>query len=238
MTLPRPLLLAALLSACPLAAAAVPADQQEATSQAGAPHSDVSPPGATRPVPIGVHSVSAFYPDVARRLSQEGDVVVSFLVHMDGSISDIAVARSSGFPLLDTAAVTAVSTWRYMPAMQGGKPVDYHDKVVLQFRLSGSPGAPPAIFNIIQAPIEAYPPEALANNLQGATQLVVLVNENGTLSAAQVVATSGSQSLDDAAMALVKQKWHFKAAAIDDKSMKSAIELIINWTLPAPGSSH
>jgi TonB family protein len=238
MTLSRLVLFAALLSSVPLAAAAVAADQQEATSQTGATHSDVNPQGATRPVPIGVHSVSAFYPDVARRLSQEGDVIVSFLVHTDGSVANIAVARSSGFPLLDTAAVTAVSTWRYMPAMQGGKPVDYHDKALLQFRLRGSPDVPPAIFNIIPAPMDAYPPDALASKQQGATQIVVLINENGSVSAVQVVATSGSQSLDDAAMALVKQKWHFKAAAIDDKSMKSAIELIINWTLPSTGASH
>jgi len=231
MTLPR-LLLAALLSACPVAAAQ--ADHQAASSPTVAPPPQASLAGITRPVPLGVHSVAAFYPDEARRLGQQGDVIVRFVVRTDGSVSDVAVESSSGFPLLDTAAVTAVATWRYMPAMQGGTPVEFHDRALLRFRFRDTGvTVPPMVFNIIQAPGEAYPPDAIANRQQGATQIEVLVDENGNIGGAQVAATSGSQSLDDAAMRLARQ-WHIKAATIDGTPMKSVIELIINWTLPPP----
>ncbi|MBI5905812.1 MAG: energy transducer TonB, partial [Deltaproteobacteria bacterium] len=59
------------------------------------------------------------YPPVARRMGWEGNVVVSFRIHPDGSASDIRVVRGSGFAVLDRNAVEAVrsaSPFRTPPA--------------------------------------------------------------------------------------------------------------------------
>jgi len=58
------------------------------------------------------------YPAMARRLRREGRVVVRFVVHANGRISDIAVVEGSGTRVLDRAArraVAAVGTFRPFP---------------------------------------------------------------------------------------------------------------------------
>jgi len=56
-------------------------------------------------------------------LGEQGTVMVRFTIQPDGSVSDPAVVKSCGFPMLDEAALTAVKAWRYNPALQDGKPV-------------------------------------------------------------------------------------------------------------------
>ena len=48
------------------------------------------------------------YPRIARRLRQEGTVEVGFVVLADGRLTDIELVDSSGYELLDHAAVKAV----------------------------------------------------------------------------------------------------------------------------------
>ncbi len=58
------------------------------------------------------------YPDRARRMGWEGKVELTFRVFEDGTIRDIAVAKSSGYQALDDAAKDAVrrSKLTYRPA--------------------------------------------------------------------------------------------------------------------------
>lgn len=100
---------------------------------------------ADRPaMPLGSHEAAAFYPDAARKLMQEGDVVVTFTITTDGTVIDPKVARSSGFALLDQAALAAVVTWRYMAAVRDGKIVAVPHSAVLRFGLYG----PDSIFGV------------------------------------------------------------------------------------------
>ncbi len=48
------------------------------------------------------------YPLAARRMGWEGRVVVAFTIRADGTVRDVRVKESSGFPLLDRNAVEAV----------------------------------------------------------------------------------------------------------------------------------
>ncbi len=75
------------------------------------------------------------YPDVARRRGQEGVVILSVLVLKDGSVGNIRVARSSGYELLDSAALEAVGRWRFVPAKVGDEPVDMEVQVPIRFKL-------------------------------------------------------------------------------------------------------
>ncbi len=51
---------------------------------------------------------SLVYPPRARRMRWEGRVVLAFVLLADGRIRDLRVALTSGFPLLDEAALVAV----------------------------------------------------------------------------------------------------------------------------------
>jgi protein TonB len=76
------------------------------------------------------------YPPEARRQRQEGVVLISVEVDADGRPVEVSLARSSGFPLLDEAAVQAVRRWTFEPARAGGLAVSSHVEVPVRFSLA------------------------------------------------------------------------------------------------------
>lgn len=90
------------------------------------------PPDLVLPAPLDTPSPR--YPDTARIARAAGVVVLSATIASDGRVVDVAV-ESSASPLLERAAVEAVSRWRYRPATVGGAPVAVILRVTLTFRL-------------------------------------------------------------------------------------------------------
>ncbi|BAK68129.1 TonB-like protein [Sphingobium sp. SYK-6] len=81
------------------------------------------------------------YPLASRREKEEGTVMLSVLLAIDGHVAEIAIARSSGFPRLDRAALDAVSDWRWSPMTRDGEPVMVRGVVTIPFILQrGDPG--------------------------------------------------------------------------------------------------
>lgn len=78
------------------------------------------------------------YPTLARRRGWEGTVQLLVLVLEDGRVGDISVAKSSGHPLLDDAALEAVARYQFVPGQQGAKTVSMEVQVPVHFRLQGS----------------------------------------------------------------------------------------------------
>ena len=66
---------------------------------------------------------SVQYPPTSRDNGEEGTVTLLLAVQTDGSISDIRIARSSGYPRLDTAAQKALRNIKLQPATCHGKPI-------------------------------------------------------------------------------------------------------------------
>ena len=66
----------------------------------------------------------------------EGNVILQAIIHDDGTVGDIEVLRcnrpSMGF---EEAAIAAVQTWRYKPALQNGRPVEVFFTVFVEFKL-------------------------------------------------------------------------------------------------------
>jgi TonB family protein len=58
----------------------------------------------------------------AQNQGQRGDVVVKFTIQRDGRVSTYEVARSSGSPVLDLAALRAVAQTRTLPPLPGQFP--------------------------------------------------------------------------------------------------------------------
>ena len=56
-------------------------------------------------------------------------------IREDGRVADIEIARSSGYDILDAAAVNAVKRWRARPARRGGRSVSTVEVLPLRFRL-------------------------------------------------------------------------------------------------------
>lgn len=84
------------------------------------PKVDRVPPRANprRPPP------SPEYPPQSKRLGEEGVTLLRLYVLEDGRIGEAQIAKSSGFPRLDEAAVkNAKRTWKLQPGTENGKPV-------------------------------------------------------------------------------------------------------------------
>jgi len=63
------------------------------------------------------------YPHDELRAGHEGTVHMKFQVMADGSIASSRVERSSGYPALDEAALTALNKCRFRPARKDGQAV-------------------------------------------------------------------------------------------------------------------
>ncbi len=75
------------------------------------------------------------YPRQARREGWEGRVVLSVAVAVHGHATSVAVRQTSGYAILDEAALAAVRRWRFEPARRGGVPVTASVDVPIRFRL-------------------------------------------------------------------------------------------------------
>lgn len=75
------------------------------------------------------------YPAQARRDRQEGVVLLKVQIGPDGRPADVALQRSSGFPLLDESAIRAVKRWTFEPATAVGLPVASQVEVPVRFNL-------------------------------------------------------------------------------------------------------
>jgi protein TonB len=62
-------------------------------------------------------------------------VVLSVWVSAEGDADRLAVVKSSGYPLLDRAAVDAVQRWRFQPARRAGLDTGSLVQVPVVFRL-------------------------------------------------------------------------------------------------------
>ena len=75
------------------------------------------------------------YPAIAKRLHLEGTVLVRVLVSPAGLPKKIELARTSGTPVLDDAALKAVKNWAFVPARKGVEPVEAWVEVPINFHL-------------------------------------------------------------------------------------------------------
>jgi protein TonB len=100
----------------------------------------LAPKGPTR-VPSSIaaglliRKVIPQYPPLARAARVEGTVVLAATISKEGTIINLRVV--SGPPMLQQAALDAVSQWRYRPYLLNGEPVDVETTVNVIFTLGG-----------------------------------------------------------------------------------------------------
>ena len=75
------------------------------------------------------------YPELAKQMRQEGLVMLAVDVNKEGVPMKVVIKQSSGFRLLDQAAVKAVSHWKFQPGRIGDLPVESSVTVPIKFRL-------------------------------------------------------------------------------------------------------
>lgn len=76
------------------------------------------------------------YPELARRRHQAGLVLLAVKVTAEGRAERVEIKKSSGFSLLDDAAIEAVRDWEFQPARIGSLALESEIEVPVRFELS------------------------------------------------------------------------------------------------------
>lgn len=91
-----------------------------------------------RPEPIGGFKAiqrALKYPPKAREAGWKGKVVINALVDKNGRVADTEVLQTSGHAILDQAAIDAIKSTKWNPAMQRDKAVDVWVAIPLNFKV-------------------------------------------------------------------------------------------------------
>jgi len=75
------------------------------------------------------------YPDWARKVGMKGTAYVYAQINIDGIVTEAMIFKSSGYEILDEAALRTVQPSRWQPAFQGDEPVSVWVMVPVKFVL-------------------------------------------------------------------------------------------------------
>ncbi len=117
-----------------------PAPAQPAAPPDQVAQPDRPPPRPTNPLASGdapqpISRPAPKYPSEALRNNETGTVVVKVNVGIDGTPTDVGIARSSRSRALDRAAIQAVRAWTFKPAQRDGQAVAGTIEVPIEFKL-------------------------------------------------------------------------------------------------------
>jgi protein TonB len=76
------------------------------------------------------------YPNMSKRLGEEGRVLLRVLVATDGKPETVELENSSGFERLDQAAIDVVKKWSFIPAKKGKEVLSAYVLVPVKFTLN------------------------------------------------------------------------------------------------------
>ena len=155
--------------------------------------------------PKALSQTRPVYPPSMRYAGMEGEVLVRFVVSVEGRVKDAHVARSN-HPGFDEAAVEAVERWRFAPGRVDGRAVNTMMQVPVIFRIQGggtpgfrvakprkfSPDTPLAL-QYEQPPVlrhyavPHYPREALLAKQSGRVTVGFVVGPDGRVHRTEVI---------------------------------------------------
>nr|MBL8410050.1 energy transducer TonB [Dechloromonas sp.] len=136
----------------PIPTPKTPTPQIEATtSSIPSPSAPVVAPPETKPTPPGppaaepvsqarfdadyLRNPSPPYPPLAKRMGEEGKVLLRVSVNPQGTADSVEIKTSSGSTRLDESAQKTVRNWRFIPAKRGDIPVQSWVLVPIIFKL-------------------------------------------------------------------------------------------------------
>lgn len=124
--------------------APVPADGSPAAPAVEAKAAPTPTPTPTPPAVVPPRFDAAYlnnprpdYPKAAKRMGEQGKVMLRVLVSVAGAPEKVEIGTSSGSRRLDDAARLAVEQWKFVPARQGDLPVAAWVIVPITFALEG-----------------------------------------------------------------------------------------------------
>lgn len=194
-------------------------------------------PDCTVPRPILETHAFPPYPDLSKRLSEQGETVLQITIAADGTPQEVSLARSSGFERLDSAATDFVkANWRWQPLSAGCKSIS--TRLAINWRLNKSafgPLDPEALFDVLSfVPMDPadYPPDALAAKEKGVVLLAMFLSDKGEVAKVVVIRGSGVASLDAKSVEIAKSRYHWTPAQMSGQPVGGLFIVGMLWVLP------
>lgn len=92
----------------------------------------------TRALPLYRENPPPGYPAIARLRGYQGVVLVEAEILPDGQVGQVNLRKSSGYAILDRAALAAVKSWKFEPARKSGIPYTTRAELPIRFVLNDS----------------------------------------------------------------------------------------------------
>ena len=108
---------------------------QPATEVSGTDRITAQSNGCDVTTPGYLDNPAPAYPERARSRGQEGTVLVRASVDNTGAPTKVELQKTSGYQLLDDAAIRAVRQWRFKPAHVGPIAIESRVHIPVTFRL-------------------------------------------------------------------------------------------------------
>jgi len=86
-------------------------------------------------IPLYRENPPPAYPALARKRRYEGTVILEVLVNKNGRVTDLKIYHSSGYAVLDEAALETVKDWQFQPGKRGETAIDMWVRVPIRFNL-------------------------------------------------------------------------------------------------------
>ena len=171
-----------------------------------------------------------YYPTEARRLNEEGSVVI--VVHIDntGIPTGVDISQSSGFKDLDQASVDcAMQGWRYAPALMNGNPISSTKQYRITWKLTNTNIGPRLLNRPADACATIY---ANANQKWTGYQSALLefrIGQDGAVGMPFVAIPSGDVGFDEKAMQCVANL-KYTAAVVNNTPTEVSWSAAIRWS--------
>jgi len=212
-------------------------------------------PYDTGPLPIGGFAAikkNLKYPAKARKAGLEGTFVANLFINKKGKITKIKTQQSLS-PECDKAAIKALKSVEWKPAMNGENPVDLWVAVPVKFALDGGvkklkklPPPPPmgereikkvdydtppeveGGFNKVKKYL-VYPEKSRKTGIEGEVVIAVCINKKGKITDINVQKSLNDDCDKAAIKALYSVKW--KPATKDKKPISAWVSVPLKFKL-------
>lgn len=200
----------------------------------GMPAGEQTPPRATR-------QTRPVYPFAQRASGLRGEVLVDFVVDVQGQVTNPFVVRTLN-PAFNEPALEAIRQWKFEPGRKGGVPVPTHMQVPIVFQLDdgfrggesgvtierkGKAGDIPEEYRYDVAPkprgraLPVYPYALLRDGTPGAATVRFMIGEDGKVIVADVLKSTNLEF--GAAVVAAVERFEFEPALKSGRPIRSVL---------------
>jgi protein TonB len=92
-----------------------------------------------RDATLRMHALSKtfpMYPENARIRGWEADVIVRYVIGIDGKVKEVTILNNADRKVFDDATINAIRYWRFRPMVKDGKAVEVVHELTIKYRLN------------------------------------------------------------------------------------------------------